>query len=59
MTPFYSKTPNRTSKVIRRELYEDLTLTDRKMKENKPVLLHDVSVIRISDHLVKDLQYRS
>ncbi|XP_042217888.1 uncharacterized protein LOC121863330 [Homarus americanus] len=53
------KIQNRTSKVIKRQLDKNPTLTARKLKENNPALLQDVSVRCISDHLLKDLQYRS
>ena len=53
------KITNRTSKVIRRQLDKNPTLTARKLKESNPSLLQDVSVRCISDHLLKDLQYRS
>lgn len=53
------KMSNRTSKVISRQLDKNPTLTARKSKESTPALLYDVSLICISDHLAKDLQYRS
>ncbi|KAG7154855.1 putative Transposable element Tc1 transposase-like 52, partial [Homarus americanus] len=53
------KIQNRTSKVIKRQLDKNPTLTARKLKENNPALVQDVSVRCISDHLLKDLQYRS
>ena len=53
------KISNRTSKVIRRQLDKNPTLTAQKLKEKNHALLQDVSVRCISNHLRKDLQYRN
>ena len=53
------KTSERTRNVLKRQIEVNPSLTAREIKEQNPLLLHDVSIRCVQETLKRDLGYRS